>query len=122
MADVSVTKARAAEAKGLAEVEVMVALAERGGDRGGGGTGEAAKEAAVNEASEMAAKAWAADATAAAVRRKPLRQKRLRARDGGEEEMAVRLCERGREARADSSHTDAGLRSRPEHRIMEMSD
>ena len=84
--------------------------------------GEAAKEAAVNEASEMAAKAWAADATAAAVRRKPLRQKRLRARDGGEEEMAVRLCERGREARADSSHTDAGLRSRPEHRIMEMSD
>ena len=56
--------------------------------------GEAAKEAAVNEASEMPAKAWAADATAAAVRRKPLRQKRLRARDGGEEEMAVRLCER----------------------------
>ena len=87
--------------------------------------GEAAKEAAVNEASEMAAKAWAADATAAAVRRKPLRQKRLRARDGGEEEMAVRLCEpgasEGREP-ALSSHTDAGLRSRPEHRIMEMSD
>ena len=94
---------------------MVVALAERGGDRGGGGTGEAAKEAAVNEASEMAAKAWATDATAAAVRRKPLRQKRLRARDGGEEEMAVRLCERG--ARADSSPTDAGLRSRPEHRI-----
>ena len=92
MADVSVTKARAAEAKGLAEVEVMVALAERGGDRGGGGRGEAAKEAAVNEASEMAAKAWAADATAAAVRRKPLRQKRLRARDGGEEEMAQCDC------------------------------
>ena len=37
VADVSVTKARAAEAKGLAEVEVMLALAERGGDRGGGG-------------------------------------------------------------------------------------
>ena len=37
MADVSVAPARVAEAKGLGGVEVMVALAERGGDRGGGG-------------------------------------------------------------------------------------